>query len=97
MDCAGLNQQSGREVGCGFGSSKAPPIPSIDDIDEISDMPYAMQTSPLRVLQDGQIRPVAPLITGALEILMQFDWPGNVRELKNQIERTLTLAGGGLC
>ena len=138
-------------------------------LDEISDMPYSMQTKLLRVLQEYQIRPVggseyqrvdfrlisstnrdllhevkkgkfredllyriqvfpivipllrerkedipllvehfleehaarldrpvARLTPTALEILMQFDWPGNVRELQNEIERTLTLAGGDI-
>jgi Nif-specific regulatory protein len=58
-------------------------------LDEISDMPYAMQTKLLRVLQDGQIRPVGGseyrrvdfrLISSANRDLLQEVKTGKFRE-----------------
>jgi len=40
-------------------------------------------------------RPVPRITPRALDLLMLFDWPGNVRELENEMERALTMAGGG--
>jgi DNA-binding NtrC family response regulator len=40
-------------------------------------------------------KPLYPIDSAALQLLMDYPWPGNVRELENAIERAVVLANNG--
>ena len=77
-------------------------------LDEIGTLPYDMQSSLLRVLQEGTFMPLANFFrekfsaelhrerTGftaeAERLLLSHSWSGNIRELQNKIRRAVLMA-----
>jgi DNA-binding NtrC family response regulator len=58
------------------------------------DIPALVQHFVDKYSQENE-KPVAGVISEALQALMDYDWPGNVRELENVIERGVVLTTTG--